>query len=39
MNEKTFQIKDFLTDIDFNFMGEVEGIEEPFFDVHGVWKG
>ena len=39
MNEKTFQIKDFLTDIDFNFMGEVEGIEEPFFDVQGVWKG
>ena len=39
MNEKTFQIKDFLTDIDFDFMGEVEGIEEPFFDVQGVWKG
>ena len=39
MNEKTFQIKDFLTDIDFDLMGEVEGIEEPFFDVQGVWKG
>ena len=39
MNEKTFQIKDFLTDNDFTLMGEVKGSEEPFFDVQGAWKG
>ena len=39
MNEKTFQIKDFLTDTDFTLMGEVIGSEEPFFDVQGAWKG
>ena len=39
MNEKTFHIEDFLTDADFTLMNEVEGSEEPFFDVQGAWKG
>ena len=39
MNEKIFQIEDFLTDTDFALMGEVESSEEPFFDVQGAWKG
>ena len=41
MDEKTFQIENFLTTPDFTIMGmdEVEGSEEPFFDVQGAWKG
>jgi len=39
MEEKTFQIENFLTDTDFTFMDKVEGSEEPFFDVQGAWKG
>ena len=39
MNKKTFQIKDFLAETDFTIVAEVEGSEEPFFDVQGAWKG
>ena len=39
MDEKTFQIENFLTDTDFTIMAKVEGSEEHFFDVQGAWKG
>jgi hypothetical protein len=39
MNKVTFQVDDFLTDLDFIEMGEVQGDEEPFFDIQGAWRG
>lgn len=39
MNKETFQVDDFLTDLDFIEMGEVQGDEEPFFDIQGAWRG